>query len=221
MILHKDGINNFLWDTLMRFQNDPFFKNYHLAGGTAFSLQIGHRISEDIDLFTKDDLQKEHILQFAQNIHKNVEVRNEGNTIYQLYFPHQQLKVDFVHYPHKLLDPVIETDEGLHMIGINDIAAMKMSAAGTRGYEAKDFVDLFFILKKMQIDTIIENFIKKYESENPLHYIRSMAYFDDVSPASWQAIKMIHEPLSVNDIKNTLINEVRDYERRMLNNVRD
>jgi len=215
--IHKKGINVFLWETLIKYQNEPFYKNFHLVGGTALTLQIGHRISDDIDLFTVETLNKEKILIYAQDIHKNVEILNDDKTIFQLYFPHKNLKIDFVQYPYKLLDPVITTNEGLHMVGKNDIAAMKMSAAGTRGYEAKDFVDLYYLLKEMSIDNIIENYKKKYETENPLHYIRSMAYFDDVSPDSWKSIKMITEPLSTKKIKNTLIRNVRDYERRMFN----
>ena len=217
MNIYKEGINNFLWETLLQFQNEPFYKNYHLAGGTALTLLIGHRISDDIDLFTTENIDKEKIFKHAQNIHKNVEVLNDDKTIYQLYFPHKDLKIDFVQYPYKLLDPIITTNEGLHIIGKNDISAMKMSAVGTRGYEAKDFVDLYFLLKEMPIDNIIENFKKKYETENPIHYIRSMTYFDDVSQDSWKSIKMIAEPLSIKKIKNTLIKNVRDYERRMLN----
>ena len=216
MNIYKEGINNFLWETLLQFQNEPFYKNYHLAGGTALTLLIGHRISDDIDLFTTENIDKEKIFKHAQNIHKNVEVLNDDKTIYQLYFPHKDLKIDFVQYPYKLLDPIITTDEGLHMFGKNDISAMKMSAAGTRGYEAKDFVDLYFLLKEMSIDKIIENFKKKYETENPLHYIRSMAYFDDVTPDSWKNINYISEPVSANLIKDTLINNVRKYEQQVL-----
>ena len=217
MNIYKKGINDFLWETLLKYQNEPFYKNFHLAGGTALTLQIGHRISNDIDLFTAESLNKEKLLLYAQDIHKNVEILNDDKTIFQLYFPHKNLKIDFVRYPYKLLDPLVTTNEGLHMVGKNDIAAMKVSATGTRGYEAKDFVDLFFLLKEISIDNIIENFKKKYETENPLHYIRSMTYFDDVSPDSWKSIKMITEPLSVKEVKNTLIRNVRDYEQRMLN----
>ena len=217
MNIYKKGINDFLWETLLKYQNEPFYKNFHLAGGTALTLQIGHRISNDIDLFTAESLNKEKLLLYAQDIHKNVEILNDDKTIFQLYFPHKNLKIDFVRYPYKLLDPLVTTNEGLHMVGKNDIAAMKVSAAGTRGYEAKDFVDLFFLLKEISIDNIIENFKRKYETENPLHYIRSMTYFDDVSPDSWKSIKMITEPLSVKEVKNTLIRNVRDYEQRMLN----
>jgi len=214
--IYKEGINTFLWDTLLQFQREPVYKNFHLVGGTALTLQIGHRFSEDIDLFTVENINKEKIFKYAQTIHKDVEILNDNEIIFQLYFPHKELKIDFVQYPYKLLDPIITTDEGLHMFGKNDISAMKMSAAGTRGYEAKDFVDLYFLLKEISIDKIIENFKKKYETENPLHYIRSMAYFDDVTPDSWKNINYISEPVSANLIKDTLINNVRKYEQQVL-----
>jgi len=217
LIIHNKTVNKHLWEILLQYQNEPFYDNFHLVGGTSLSLQIGHRISDDIDLFTKDKLDKENILRYAQKIHKNVEILNDGEVIYQLYFPHIELKIDFVQYPYDLIEPVVRTDEGLHIIGKNDISAMKMSATGTRGYEAKDFVDLFYLLKEMSINTIIENFKKKYETENPIHYIRSMVYFDDVKPDSWKAIRMISDSLNVDEIKDTLIKNVRDYEKRMFN----
>ena len=218
MNIHKKGINDFLWETLLRFQKEPFYKNYHLVGGTALTLLIGHRISDDIDLFTTENIDKERIFRYAQSIDKSVEVLNDDKNIYQLYFTDKDLKIDFVQYTYKLIDPIITTNEGLHMIGKNDISAMKMSAAGTRGYEAKDFVDLFFLLKEISIDNIIENFKKKYETENPLHYIRSMAYFDDVTSDSWNSIKYISKPVSANEIKNTLISNVRNYEKQIFTN---
>jgi hypothetical protein len=215
--IHKKGINDFLWETLLKFQNESLFKDFHLVGGTALTLQIGHRISDDIDLFTAEKLNKEKILKYSQNIYKGVEVLNDDDAIYQLYFPHKDLKIDFVHYPYKLLDPLVITKEGFHIFGKNDISAMKMSATGTRGYEAKDFVDLFYLLKEMPIDKIIENFKKKYETENPLHYIRSMSYFKDVTIDSWKNIRMLHDPFSSEEVMKTLIECVRDYEKRMFN----
>ena len=214
MNIYKKAVDDFLWKTLLQYQNEPYYKNFHLVGGTALSLQIGHRISDDIDLFTKEKLNKEKLLKYAQSIHKNVEILNDDESIFQIYFPHKELKIDFVQYPYDLLDPLIKTEEGLHIISKNDIAAMKMSATGTRGYEAKDFVDLFYLLKELSIDTIINNFKKKYESENPIHYIRSMIYFNDVTLDSWNSIKMINDTLSSKEVKDTLINHVRDYEQR-------
>jgi hypothetical protein len=92
---------------------------------------------------------------------------------------------------------------------------MKIAATGTRGYEAKDFVDLYYLLKEMTIYKIVDNFKTKYGSENPLHYLRSMAYFDDVKPASWKSIKMITDRMDIKKIKECLKSNVADYENRM------
>jgi len=207
--IYKKGINKYLWETLLKYQNEPFFNNYHLVGGTSLTLQIGHRISDDIVLFTEELLDKEKILRFAGDLHKDFEIINNENKILQIKYPHKNLKIDFVQYPYKLLDPVIKTSEGIHMLGKNDISAMKMSAVGQRGYEAKDFVDLYFLLKELSIDKIVENFKIKYETDNIIHYLKSMIYFDDVTPESWKSIKMISKRISTNEIKNTLIDNVK------------
>jgi hypothetical protein len=47
---------------------DKNLLNYHLVGGTALALQIGHRDSIDIDLFTQDEIIHETIEKSAQCI---------------------------------------------------------------------------------------------------------------------------------------------------------
>ena len=37
---------------LKRFMQDPELRSFRLVGGTALALQLGHRISVDLDLFT-------------------------------------------------------------------------------------------------------------------------------------------------------------------------
>jgi hypothetical protein len=50
--LKKAGVNDFLWDTLCKFQNEKMFESYQLVGGTALSLQIEHH------KLSVDDLKK-------------------------------------------------------------------------------------------------------------------------------------------------------------------
>ena len=216
MKLHKQGLSQFLWDTLCRFQNEKLFANYYLVGGTALSLQMGHRISDDIDLFTEEELPKDRILKFASSIRSNVEIINNDDTIFQIFFPDEILKIDFVHYPYKLLSLASENTDNIRMAGKDDISAMKMSAAGTRGNEAKDFIDLFFLLKEMSVYKIVENFKRKYETENVEHYLRSMVYFDDVPPASWDSIKMLSKKIPIDDVKKLLIGKVTEYSKSIL-----
>ena len=46
----------------------PDFKEFYLAGGTALSLQIGHRVSVDFDLFSDKEIVVERKL-----IRKNID----------------------------------------------------------------------------------------------------------------------------------------------------
>ena len=220
MKLKKVGINNFLWETLCKLQDEELFKSYNLVGGTALSLQIGHRISTDIDLFTEEKLNKEEIFNFVKKIDRNVEIVNSSGAIFQIFFPNtnpeKELKVDFVSYEYPLLEPLVKNDDGIRLIGKNDISAMKMSATGTRGYEARDFVDLYYLLKEIPIEKIVDNFKKKYKTENIQHYLRSMNYFNDVSKESWESIKMIHDKLNSKDIRKTLDFEVNKYWKNIL-----
>jgi len=214
--LIKTGINEFLWECLNTIQADTLFDDYYLVGGTALSLQIGHRISDDIDLFTNREIKRDSIFNFIKNnIRQDVKIINNEGSIFQLFIESEKLKLDFVQLPYKLLDPLIISDN-IRMIDKNDLSAMKISAAGTRGYEAKDFVDIYYLLKYMTIDRMFENFKKKYETNDILHYVRSVIYFDDVKTESWKALKPIKEEINVNVIKNTLIQEVSNYERKIL-----
>jgi predicted nucleotidyltransferase component of viral defense system len=124
---------------------------------------IGHRISDDIDLFTNATIKKEAILDFLHsNISNDIKVVNNGEKIFQLYSDKIKLKIYFVQVPYPLINPLID-DDGIRLVSMDDISAMKISATGTRGNEAKDFVDLYYILKYMSIDTIFENFKKNMQ----------------------------------------------------------
>ena len=203
MGIKKIGISEDLWNALLKFQSNILFNDYYLVGGTAFSLQIGHRISTDIDLFSKLKIKKDEILNFVEkNISKNIDVTNSSNSIFQIVID-KKTKIDFVEYPYDLLDPLIKTD-GIRMIGKNDISAMKISAVGTRGNEAKDFIDVYYLLKYMPIEKMFENFKKKYNTDDIEQYKKSLVYFDEVPMSSWKDVKLINDKLSEKEVKETL-----------------
>lgn len=47
---------------LKQIMSMPAFKHFNLVGGTALSLQIGHRISIDLDLFSYQDFDNATII---------------------------------------------------------------------------------------------------------------------------------------------------------------
>ena len=52
MNLHLNTISDLLWDALNKLMSLKEFNSFRLVGGTSLSLQLGHRESVDIDLFT-------------------------------------------------------------------------------------------------------------------------------------------------------------------------
>jgi hypothetical protein len=54
----KNSVKESLWNLLVYLQQSEVFNDYFLVGGTSLALQIGHRISDDIDLFTRNDIKK-------------------------------------------------------------------------------------------------------------------------------------------------------------------
>jgi hypothetical protein len=218
--LIKAGIDPFLLEALKKMQSDSLFNDFYLVGGTALSLQIGHRVSEDIDLFTKNKFDKEAIFDYAKkNLSSDYKIINNSNIIFQLLSEKKKLKLDFVNFQYDLLDPLIE-EEGIRMIDKNDISAMKISAAGTRGSEAKDYVDIYCLLKYVPFEKMVENFRIKFQSNDVLHYLRSVMYFDDVEEETWKSINFLNKKISPNEIKNRLTKEVVAYERNILKNTK-
>jgi len=51
-MLRKEAVVSEMIDLIKELQSNSLFKDHILAGGTALTLQIGHRTSTDIDLFT-------------------------------------------------------------------------------------------------------------------------------------------------------------------------
>lgn len=152
---------------------EPLLNDFYLVGGTALSLQIGHRISVDIDLFTNElfdstflsaELKQKY--NFKQNLDKG----------YFLQGQIEGIKVDILKYPYKPLNPIIEI-ESVRMVVLADIASMKLAAITNRGRK-RDFIDLFFLLKKFSLKQIIEWYQQKYDAEIFM-LLQSLVYFDD------------------------------------------
>ncbi len=51
-MMYYNTINDLLKNTLIMLMESSGFESFRLVGGTALSLQLGHRLSIDIDLFS-------------------------------------------------------------------------------------------------------------------------------------------------------------------------
>ena len=75
------------------------------------------------------------------------------------------IKVGFVHHPFELVEAAYH-DAQITYLGKKDIAAMKLHAIETTGDRAKDFVDVFFLLKEIPLEKMFVYYRKKYSTDN-------------------------------------------------------
>jgi hypothetical protein len=182
------------------------------VGGTALSLQLGHRISNDIDLFTRDDINKDGILDFLNRSYNGVyQIHNTQNTILQISI--DGVKIDFVKYDYDLIEN-INSEEGIRYLGKKDISAMKLMAVANRGDQAKDFVDIYYLLKEMTLGDMFEYYKIKYKQNDVSHVKRNLIYFDDVTESNWASVRLLGDSLSVKKIKSAIVNEVNEYNKK-------
>ncbi len=137
-MLHLETIAPETLSLLTRIQSLPAFVQTRLVGETSLALQLGHRISVDLDLFGSWPLDAD-LLAVLKTV--GTTRKSSGSTNGKLQFFYADgVKVDCVTYDeYPWLDQPIEAC-GVRLAGIRDIAAMKINAITNRGTR-KDFVD--------------------------------------------------------------------------------
>jgi len=214
-MLQEGCVSKELLTLLRKLLGEKVFKDYFLVGGTALSLQMGHRKSDDIDLFTQKELRIPEITKYLKQNHSGkYQLLNSQSMIYQVMI--NEIKVDFVHHPFELVEPAFH-DSKIIYLGKKDIAAMKLHAIETSGNRAKDFVDIFFLLKEIPLEKMFEYYRKKYSTDNIFNAKRSLIFFDDVPEESWKEVRLNDKKITVNMIKKTIINAVREFNDTQIN----
>jgi hypothetical protein len=120
-----------------------FQKTFHLVGGTAIALHIGHRRSIDFDLFTSSTLVKYRLKKMLEQIPFTSVLLYEDYD--QLHVQINGVKLTFFSFPFTVPHPV-KIDSIITMPELLSLAAMKAFALGRRS-KWKDYVDLYFIIK--------------------------------------------------------------------------
>lgn len=192
-MLHYETIDPPALGLLKQLQQIPAFSELRLAGGTSLALQTGHRKSVDIDLFGTIRGDEYEISNTLHKLGKVTIIKKSANIgIYII----NGIKADIVNYSYPWLQEAV-IEDGLRLAGDKDIAAMKLAAITGRGTK-KDFIDLFFLLKKYRLREMLNLYNKKYEDGSELLVLKSLSYFLDaekdeppimLQTIDWDAIK--------------------------------
>jgi hypothetical protein len=181
-MLHKEPqvVSPGTFSLIQQLQALPELNEFYLVGGTALALQLGHRNSIDIDLFTQNDLSAQELGAFLKTKF-SVRLDYEGRNTLLTFI--NNVKVDFIKHPFKNINPPV-TEEGITFLSKEDIAAMKLNAIVNSGQRLKDFVDIYFLLEYFSIEDMLRFFEKKYPGTNVLIALKAVSYFDDIDESA-------------------------------------
>ncbi len=161
-------------------RKQAFLRKFYLAGGTALALQLGHRISKDLDWFSPTAqlkrAERERIRRVLARTGAFV-VTGEQDTM--LFTRLMEAEVSFIYQHHPLIEPTVDLD-GIALASPADIGLMKLAAIKDRGTR-RDFVDLYCLRPIVTLQHLIDLAQVKYVDRPDFLPIlaRALAYFDD------------------------------------------
>ncbi|NOS93314.1 MAG: nucleotidyl transferase AbiEii/AbiGii toxin family protein [Cyclobacteriaceae bacterium] len=178
--------NRLYWNTvtpllriaLMKMMEEEPFQQFRLVGGTSLSLQLGHRSSIDIDLFTDaayEAIDFGAIDKFLRDSFNYVSEPNSGVIgIGQSYLigesEDEAVKLD-LYYTDPFIQPQLVIDS-IRFATVEEIIAMKIDIV-QRVARKKDFWDLHELLEKYSIDKMIELHKTRYSYNHEKELIRT------------------------------------------------
>lgn len=177
-MLQKQTVTPGTLEILKELMRIPELSEFFLAGGTALSLQYGHRKSIDLDLFSVTAFDNQELASILENKIPAFSYFNVTNEIGLFGFI-QETKVDFIKYHnHPLIRPGY-IKESIRFLSTEDIIAMKINAILKRGLK-KDFWDIAELLDNYSVSEIIKLYVEKYPSQQlTISIPQALVYFDD------------------------------------------
>jgi len=179
---------------------------FYLAWWTALALQFGHRQSIDFDFFINKDLDTKDLYDIILEKFKDDKIKKTFEEKNTLYIEINDVKLSFFTYDYDLLERHIDT-EFMTIANFKDVWAMKLWAIQNRATN-KDYVDLYFILKKTTLSDLFDMFYTKFwdwiVSKN--HLLKSLVFFDDIID---EKLLMNHD-ISFKKVKKWLTKMVKD-----------
>lgn len=182
-MLHTETVSAATLELLTRLMQDNYLKDFILVGGTSLSLQLGHRISIDLDLFSvtpfnEVDLSSYLTIQYGLELDfiSRCTVKGEIQGVQRLYSPSISL------------DQAIYRRKKIRLASVNDISAMKLNAIAGNGSRIKDFIDIAYLSSLLSFTDMLHAYEQKYRA-NTIIPLKAITYWDDINFS--EPIKML------------------------------
>lgn len=161
------AVTPLLLSTLKIVMATDIFHSFRLVGGTALSLQLGHRESVDIDMFTDseygtidfDSIDTFLRKQFPYVDTSNTKIVGMGRSYFVGNSERQAVKLDLFYSDSFIRD--VKNLDGIRTADIDDIVAMKIEVI-RQGGRKKDFWDLHELLELYTIQQMLQLHQERY-----------------------------------------------------------
>ena len=196
---------------LDEFGKDKYLQShFYFTGGTALSaVYLHHRESEDLDFFTPKPYERLTVLNKITSWSKKKKFSLDDRTnellqTFQLEFSDgEKLKVDFNHYPYRRIKRGKIID-GIVVDSLQDIATNKLMTIYQRT-QVKDFVDLYFLLKKFTLWDLLEGVRVKFRTKLELVMVAG----DFLKIERFDVLPKMLLPLSLKELKEFYRNQAK------------
>jgi hypothetical protein len=163
-------------DLIKRLMSDDRFNGFNLVGGTALALKVGHRKSIDIDLFSTSAFGASDLAAHLEANYQAEIFQIMDNGVFCFV---DNIKVDLIAHQYPLIEP-LETVDGIRIVALLDIGAMKLNAMFNSGKRLKDFVDMYFLLEIYSLNQLLQACQRKYPDLNMTLVKQSVIRHDDI-----------------------------------------
>jgi predicted nucleotidyltransferase component of viral defense system len=180
-----------------------FLSGYVFVGGSALSVRLAHRLSEDLDFFTYDDaFDKNGILDFFRG--KQHQIINETKD--QLDFLYEGVKVTFFNARWPFLRP--DTLSRLNVASMPQLAAMKIHTLFVRA-TFRDYYDIYTLSFHMSLQEMYCNAQMLMEGLNYKLFSMALVYVDDIIDENISHLSPVHQ-ITKKDISEHFISLLKE-----------
>jgi predicted nucleotidyltransferase component of viral defense system len=186
--------------------NCEFLNKFVLVGGSALTLYLHHRKSEDLDFFTYENLfDKKEILDYIK-VFKQSEILNQTNEQIDLLL--DGVKITFFNAKWNFLKPL--SPQRLNIAPLESIAAMKVNLLFLRA-KYRDYYDLYYLVKNgMGLKELFEVSKKIVPGITFKLLATALIYIDDIEEDNINHLEPIEQITK---------QEIRNYFQEKLNNI--
>jgi hypothetical protein len=216
-MLHWETVTPLMRKVIATLGHSDLADRFYLAGGTALALQLGHRRSIDLDLFSAtDEVRTEMHLQALRTLRtfQPLLVEQEwGNLLLVVESAEESLHVGFFGHGCRLLEPTVPA-EGLPLASLVDIGLMKLDALASRA-SRKDFYDLHALSQHISLRDLLDRAPLKYPNTRDFEamVVRHIAYFER---ADQEAEPLLLQEMDWEEIKAFFRGQARQIGRAWL-----